>query len=335
MGGRHDDLHRRTTRPHRFLPFAALRVVMTATLLIRASQVVAGDSSLHLAHLGDFALENGQSIHDCRVGYRTHGQLAEDKSNVIVVLTWFGGTSEGVESWIGPGKLYDSSKYFVVVIDAFGDGVSSSPSNGATAQFTMRDMVRAQHELLTRELGLDHVFAVSGLSMGGMQTFQWVVSYPDYMSKAIPIVGTPKLTSYDLLLWKTELSLIDTPAGMKAAADINEMHLHTPSYIAAHVHDIDALMKNHEELLYKINIHDYASQLRAMIGHDIGSTATIHAKMLVVVSEQDHMVNPAPAREFASASHSELLALTGDCGHLATVCKSERLTHEVANFLQR
>ena len=72
-----------------------------------------------------------------------------------------------------------------------------------------------------------------------------------------------------------------------------------------------------------------------MIGHDIGSTATIHAKMLVVVSEQDHMVNPAPAREFASASHSELLALTGDCGHLATVCKSERLTHEVANFLQR
>ena len=81
---------------------------------------------LHFAHLGDFTLENGQVIHDCRIGYRTYGVLAADKSNVIVVTTWFGGTTEGLEAWIGPGKLYDSSKYFVVAIDAFGDGLSSS-----------------------------------------------------------------------------------------------------------------------------------------------------------------------------------------------------------------
>jgi len=292
-------------------------------------------ATLHLAQLGNFALENGQTIHHCRVGYRTFGEIAADKSNVIVVLTWFGGTSEGLEGWIGAGKLYDSSKYFVVAIDAFGDGISSSPSNGATAQFTIRDMVRAQHELLTRELKLDHVFAVSGLSMGGMQTFQWVVSYPDYMTKAVAIVGTPKLTSYDLLLWKTELSLLDSPVGMKAAADINEMHLHTPSYIVTHVHDVDALMKDHESLLYKININDYASQLRAMIGHDIGPVSSVRPKMLVVISEQDHMVNPEPAREFARATKSQLLTLAGDCGHLATSCQSERLTHEVAAFLQR
>lgn len=114
---------------------------------------------LRFANLGDFALDNGQLIHDCRIGYRTYGQLAPDKSNVIVVTTWFGGTTEGLAAWIGPGKLYDSSKYFIVAIDALGDGVSSSAS-----QFTIRDMVRSQHELLTRELKLDHVFAVSGLS---------------------------------------------------------------------------------------------------------------------------------------------------------------------------
>src|SRR5206468_2119486 len=128
-----------------------------------------------------------------------------------------------------------------------------------------RDLVRSQHTLLTRELKLDHVFAASGLSMGGMQTFQWVVSYPSFMTKAVPIVGSPKLTAYDLLLWKTELSLIDSPMGLKAAPD--------------------------------------------------------------------HMVNPLTAIEFARATKSELITLTSDCGHLATVCETERLTHEVARFL--
>jgi homoserine O-acetyltransferase len=267
-------------------------------------------------------------IDGLKIGYRTWGQLDAAKSNAILVLTWFAGTSAGLEGWIGAGNLYDPSKYYIIVVDALGDGVSASPPD-----FTMRDNVRAQYELLTRELKLDHVFAVSGLSMGGMQTFQWVVSYPTFMTKAVPIVGTPKLTAYDLLLWKTELSLIDSPLGMKAAADINEMHLHTPSYIATHTKDIDALMKAHEEAMRKLDPRNYAAQLRAMIGHDIGSYDAIRAKMLVVTSQQDHMVNPAPAEEFARATKSELLILTSDCGHLATTCEKEKLIGAVARFL--
>ena len=290
-------------------------------------------ATLQLAHLGDFALERGGTIHDCVVGYRTFGTMAEDKSNVVVVLTWFGGTSQGLETWTGPGKLYDTSKYFVIVIDAFGDSVSSSPSNGATAEFTMRDMVRAQHELLTRELKLDHVLAVSGLSMGGMQTFQWIASYPDYMTKAIPIVGSPKLTTYDLLLWKTELSITTLPDAMRYEADINEMNLHTPAWLNTHVKDVDTTMKNHEAGLAHINVNDYASQLRAMIGLDIGPIPEKRPKMLIVVSDQDHTVNPSPARDFAHATNSELLTLTSDCGHLATSCESERLTSAVNEFL--
>jgi len=273
------------------------------------------------------------SIGGLKIGYRTYGRLAPDKSNAIVVLTWFGGTSEGLAGWIGPGNLYDSSKYYVIVIDALGDGVSSSPSNSKLSQITVRDMVRSQYELLTRVLELDHVLAVSGLSMGGMQTFQWVVSYPAFMTKAIPIAGTPKLTAYDLLLWKTELSLIDSPLGMKAAADINEMHLQTPAYIASHTKDIDALMRSHEDALRKLDRRNYAAVLRAMIGHDIGPFDAVRAKMLVVVAEQDHMVNPAPAEEFARATKSELLVLTGDCGHLATACEKEELIPAVARFL--
>ena len=290
-------------------------------------------ATLQLAHLGDFKLDNGQTIRNCIVGYRTYGTLADDKSNVIVVLTWFGGTTDGLEQWIGAGKLYDSSKYFIVSIDAFGDGVSSSPSNGANENFTMRDMVRAQHVLLTRDLKIDHVLAVSGLSMGGMQTFQWIASYPDFMTKAIPIVGSPKLAPYDRMFWKSELSVIASPNGMKAAADMNDLHLHTPAWVNAHVKDVDAVLKQHESLVSHINVDNYASQLRLMIGLDIGAPPAKLPQTLVVISEQDLTVNPAPARDFARATGSQLLSLTSDCGHLATSCESARLTAEVHAFL--
>lgn len=316
-----------------------MRRLCPLLLFFCVSAAFAGDGALQTANLGDFTLDSGQVIRDCRIGYRTYGELRPDRSNVIVVTTWFGGTSAGLAGSIGPGRLYDSSRYYVIVIDALGDGVSSSPSNSNTQhgpdfpQFTMRDMVRSQHQLLTHELGLDHVYAVSGLSMGGMQTFQWAVTFPDFMDRAIPIVGTPKQTAYDLLVWKTELALIDSPLGMKAAADINEIHLHTPAWFASHVDDVDKLMQSHEQSLGKLDPFDYAALIRAMIGIDIGSPDKVRAKMFVVVSLQDQMVNPAPAREFARITKSPLLTLTGDCGHLATACEQEILVREVTRFL--
>jgi homoserine O-acetyltransferase/O-succinyltransferase len=336
------------------------RLLCAAGLVFLALAALADDGSLRVASLGDFELENGQAIRDCRIGYRTYGVLAADRSNAIVLTTWFAGSSAGYASWVGPGKLFDSSKYFVIVIDALGDSVSSSPSNSSVQpgaqfpQFTMRDMVRSQHELLTRELGLDHVYAVSGLSMGGMQTFQWVFAYPDYMDKAVPIVGTPKQTSYDLLLWKSELDLLesmrDVPGGaaraMNTVADIQAMGLQTPAYIAARVkpETISDFMTEHRKVLGKLDPFDYASQLRAMIALDVyrdfGGSAeaaakAIKAKMLVITSLQDHMVNPAPARGLARLARAETVALSGDCGHLATGCEKDVLQHEVWRFLAR
>jgi homoserine O-acetyltransferase len=333
-------------------------VQIAAAVLLTLGAAIAAADELRVADLGDLRLDSGEVIRHCRIGYRSFGALNAERSNVIVLTTWFIGTSRDFGTWVGAGRLYDSSKYYIIIIDALGDGVSSSPSTSAEQhgaafpQFTIRDMVRAQHELLTRELHLDHVFAVSGLSMGGMQTFQWVVSYPDYMTKAVPIVGTPRQTSNDLLLWQTELSLLESrgacPEAMKVAlkgiAGLQALHLRTPSWVAGHLtrDKLAGFVADEERAIGSRDPWDYAAQLRAMVDHDIyrdfggspeAAARAVHARMLVVVALQDHMVNPAPARELARLTGSDVVTLSGDCGHLASGCERDMLISEASRFL--
>ena len=327
-----------------------------AVLLLLAAPLLGSD--LRFATIGDLSLDSGEVLKDVRLGYRTWGALAPDRSNVIVISTWFGGTTEGLGGWVGPGNLYDPSRYHVIAFDALANGVSTSPSNSATQKgasfprITIRDMVRSQHTALTKILGIERVHAVSGVSMGGMQTYEWIFTYPQFMKKAVPVVGTPAQTAHDMLFWGTELDLIEssrgnakaTAAAMRAIARLNQLELWTPEHVVAKNagQDLDAFVKKQGDLLAKHDPENYAAQLEAMMGLDIyarygGSAekaaAAIVPEVMIVVALQDQTVRPEPSRELARLAKAPVVTLSGNCGHLATSCERDILIREVHRFL--
>jgi len=313
---------------------------------------VAGRSIQHLTSIGDFKTTGGEIIRDCKIGYRIMGTLNATNSNIILWPTWFSGTSEALLGVIP--KIVDTTRFAVVIADALGDGVSSSPSNSKMfPAITIRDMVRSQYELLSRQLNINHVYAVAGISMGGMQTFEWVVAYPEFMDKAITIVGTPKQSFYDLLLWHTELELINQAENNGNAgemelireriADIDLMHLYTPGFFVRTqtAGDLDTYLKRmYEE---KNDLSNLRSQIQAMIHQDIYKSSgknfpeikeLIKARLLIIVSKQDHMVNPAGATGFAKQISCEFLEVDTDCGHDLLACGSEKIIEVINSFLK-
>jgi homoserine O-acetyltransferase len=330
-------------------------------IVLLFSSILFSQSDLKIAEIGNFKLTNGDTIYNCKIGYRIFGEMNKDKSNIILFPTWFGGTTEGLMGLIGPNKLIDSDKYYVIAVDALGDGVSSSPSNSAEQPdsifpvFSIEDMVNSQYKLLTEVLKINHLYAVFGGSMGGMQTFQWMVSYPNFMEKALPYVGSPKLTSYDLLLLNTELHIVELGHKcnlsddelIKYITELQTLEIQTPEYRVENTkpEDYNSFIENRYKMYRKFfNSYDYASQVRAMLQQDISknfnnsmqrAAENIKAKVFIIVSQTDHTVNPKPALDFANMINAQTYVFQNNCGHLGPGCDMKKFKEVVHNFLNK
>src|SRR6266702_8911695 len=111
------------------LRFIALVFLVLSPSTRSSPQTAPSEGAQQFAELGDFRLEDGSVIHDFRLGYRTLGKLNAERSNAVLWPTWLGGKSEDLLQFVGPENVVDSSRYFVILVDAIGNGVSSSPSN--------------------------------------------------------------------------------------------------------------------------------------------------------------------------------------------------------------
>ena len=158
---------------------------------------------------GDYVIQNfhfrsGESLPELRIHYRTIGTLTRDASgvanNAVLIGHGTGGAGTSLLSptfanvLFGPGQLLDATKYFIILPDGIGHGKSSKPSDGLHAKFphyTYDDMVGALYEVLTKKLGVNHLRLVMGTSMGGMQTWVWGETYPDFMDALMPLASNP------------------------------------------------------------------------------------------------------------------------------------------------
>jgi homoserine O-acetyltransferase len=160
--------------------------------------------------LGNFKLEMGETLPNCRLLYKTHGKLNEKKDNAILFPHMWSGTSMSMEMFIGKGRPLDPDKYFIILPGQFGNGFSSSPSNtptphdrGAFPHVTIGDDVIAQHRLVHDHFGITKLELVLGWSMGAQQTYEWSVRYPDMVKRAAPFGGTAKVTDHNYLWVKS------------------------------------------------------------------------------------------------------------------------------------
>lgn len=165
-------------------------------------------------------LDSGANLKDVTIAYQTYGELNADKSNAILVCHALTGDQfvadphpiTGKPGWwhtlIGPGKIVDTDKYFVICSNVLGGCMgttgpaSINPKTGEPYMLdfpviTIRDMVRAQ-KMLIDHLEIDSLFAVIGGSMGGMQALQWATTYPEHVFAAVPIATSYRLSAQNI-----------------------------------------------------------------------------------------------------------------------------------------
>lgn len=168
-----------------------------------------GDFSVY--DLGSLVLESGETLRGAKLAYRTFGTLNGDKSNAILVTTWFSGTGKVMQDvYVGTGHALDPSRYFIVIVDQLGSGVSSSPQNMAPPQamakfpkLSIGDDVRAQRRLMTEVFGIERLALAVGGSMGGQQVYEWAVAHPQMVERAAVIAATARISLHQRVFVET------------------------------------------------------------------------------------------------------------------------------------
>jgi homoserine O-acetyltransferase len=156
--------------------------------------------------LGDFELQSGELLPGAQLAYKTYGSLNAERDNVVVLPTFYTGSHMRNEGFFGPGRAIDAARHFLVSVNMFGNGISSSPSNtpepfdaAGFPPVTLYDNVRAQFRLLTEELGVARVALVTGWSMAGCQSFQWAAQYPDFVDAILPFCASAKTSEHNIV----------------------------------------------------------------------------------------------------------------------------------------
>jgi len=159
----------------------------------------------YLVHrLGEVELQSGATLPGAFLAYKTYGELNAAGDNAVLLPTFYTGTHRRNEGFFGAGRALDPRRHFIISVNLFGNGVSSSPSNAppprAGADFpriTLADNIRCQHRLLTERLGVERIALVAGWSMAGCQAFHWASEYPGMVDAILPFCASARTSKHN------------------------------------------------------------------------------------------------------------------------------------------
>ena len=332
-----------------------MRRLLIIALLLAPPAAWAAEPGVQSYAIGDLALESGEVIHEFSIAYATEGTLDAAKNNAVLMVTAIGGNHHRIDFLIGPGRALDTDHLFVIKTNAIGNGLTTSPSNSRTQHgtafphFTIRDMVQSQF-LLLQHLGISHLVAVAGASMGGMQTLQWGVSHPAMMDALVALTPMARTSAWSIAVNEaTRHALMLDPAfqggayttqpvaGWKLRADILQvLATRTPQAMREQfVTPLDVLpwIAGQEDAVVAsgADANDWIAQTWAYDRHNIGDTVidgqhpfggdpdralhSIKAKTLVMSGRLD-LYNPvaegiAAAAEIPDGRHVTIPSVQG------------------------
>ena len=157
-------------------------------------------------NLGDVTLLSGVILPSAKMAYKTYGRLNARGDNVILLPTFYTGTHKRNEGFFGSGRAIDPNKHFIVSVNMFGNGLSSSPSNTSAPYdgprfplITLWDNISSQHKLLTEHLKVKRLALVTGWSMAGCQAYQWAAQFPDIVNAILPFCSSAKTSPHNFV----------------------------------------------------------------------------------------------------------------------------------------
>ncbi len=303
--------------------------------------------------LGDLALAEGGVLRDAALSWKTHGTLAPDRSNVVLYPTSYSARHPDLEWLIGPDGVLDPTRWFVVIPDMFGNGLSSSPSNHPDypALVTAHDNVRAQRRLLAERFGIERLHAVYGWSMGAGQAYHWASLFPDAVDRAVVNCGSARTATHNRVFLKGLMAILEGApeyegngrfsaepaaalrafgrvyAGWGLSQDFYRAGLHETALGAP---DLDTFLRTDwEERFARRPAADLLAQLRTWDAGDIGrnerdrgdlpaALRAIRARVLLMPGETDLYFRVADnAAELPHLAAAELLPIPSVWGHRA------------------
>ena len=314
---------------------------------------LAAQASGRVAELRHCSLPSGAKLEVCRIGYRTFGH--QRGNNAVLVPTWLGGTSSDWRGLLGPDRLIDTTLYYVIVIDALGNGISSSPSNTrGFPQVSIEDMVETQYRLAREALRIDHLRAVVGVSMGGIQTFEWSVAHPEFVDRFVSIVGSPQMARHDRAWLQTMVRILGTGKTYHVPQDsvwrmfagvfvliegvqetiIQRSPAEADSLLAAAATEWSKTLKPDDFVLQARAILAYSFYVRSESDSSV-TRDRLRGRFLVITSPDDRLVSAGPSLAFARRMDLDTLVVRSPCGHGVFACEAQTIGASIRKFLAR